>query len=144
MAKKGKKLPDNATNHQWGKTVTIKKELYDNQPAWRFSTVDREGPFKWPINEQVELEIVNKLHQFDSMLWANIEGKQHHFLSENSLSKEAFKRLQAIKQDDEIDNLFSFHLQGRPRIIAIRHSNIAKLLWYDPEHQVAPSQKKHT
>lgn len=78
------------------------------------------------------------------MLWADIQGKQHHYLSTSSLSRQAIKRLIDIKLDDEADNLFSFHLQGKPRIIAIKHGNIAKLLWYDPEHQVAPSTKKHT
>lgn len=78
------------------------------------------------------------------MTWADIQGKQHHYLSASSLSKEAVMRLAQIKLDDEIDNLFSFHLKGKPRIIAIKHANVAKLLWYDPEHKVAPSIKKHT
>jgi hypothetical protein len=52
--------------------------------------------------------------------------------------------LEEIKLDDEIENLFSFHIQGEERFIAIRHLNVAKLLWYDPDHQVAPYTKKHT
>ena len=78
------------------------------------------------------------------MTWIDISGKQHHYLSPSSLSKEAKQRLEELELDDEIDNLFSFHLKGKSRIIAIKHANIAKLFWFDPEHQVAPSKKKHT
>lgn len=139
-------IPKSAVVREDAKTVKMKIHTSDNKPVWRFSTVDAniKSLFKWPKGQQAELDIVSKLHQFDSMLWSSIEGKQHHFLSASSLSPEAKKRLKEIELDDEIEHLFSFHLQGKPRIIAIRHSNVAKLLWYDHEHKVAPSHKKHT
>jgi hypothetical protein len=143
MSKK-KSVTSRATNRANNKTVKSEKQHHNRKPVWRFSTVDKEGIFAWPKGQQEELEIVLKLHDFDSMNWDDISGKQHHFLSPSSLSKEAIQRLNEIKKDDEIEHLFSFHLQGKPRIIAIRHANVAKLLWYDPEHKVAPSPKKHT
>jgi len=144
MGSKQKKVPTSATNRPVQKVVKTKEHQIDNRPAWRFSTVDRDGPFAWPKGDQKELEIVGKLHDFDSMTWIDISGKQHHYLSPSSLSKEAKQRLEELELDDEIDNLFSFHLKGKSRIIAIKHANIAKLFWFDPEHQVAPSKKKHT
>lgn len=144
MAKE-KKIPNKAINREQQKTVKIiSPSNTENKPLWRFSSVDKSGPFCWPKGKPEELDIVSKLHEFDSMTWDEISGKQHHTLSPQSLSKEAKDRLEHIKKDDEIENLFSFHLQGAPRIIAIKHSNVAKLLWYDPEHKVAPSKKKHT
>lgn len=143
MANK-KRVPKQAANRVDAKEVRTKAHYVDAKPVWRFSTVDKGGLFCWPKGKQEELFIVSKLHDFDSMTWADIQGKQHHYLSVKSLSKEAVKRLEHIKLDDEVDNLFSFHLQGRPRIIAIKHANVAKLLWYDPDHQVAPSTKEHT
>lgn len=113
-------------------------------PAWRFSTVDKEGPFKWPINQAAETEILNKLRQFDSMTWAELSGKEHHTLSAQSLSKQAQRRLALLQRDHEIDLLFSFRLQGKPRVICIKHGSTALLLWYDPEHKVCPSHKKNT
>ena len=77
------------------------------------------------------------------MEWTEIAGSDHHSIPVSKLSNEAQKRLEEIKQDD-IDEIFSFHLQGKPRIICIRDLSIAKLLWFDPEHKVCPSQKKHT
>jgi len=142
-----KRVPKDAVVRKVEKSVRVHEQTNDGKPVWRFSTVDLGGPFKWPKSEQTELEIVSKLHGFDSMTWHGqdgIEGKQHHFLSQSSLSKEAKQRLIDIKKDDDIDNLFSFHLQGQPRIIAVRHQNVAKLLWYDPEHKVVPSTLQRT
>ena len=144
MGKKQKTVPVAATSRSIGKTVAIKEAPSDDFPVWRFSTADLNGPFLWPKTKDEELAIVEKLHQFDSMAWKSIEGKTHHFLSLTSMSKEAIKRLEDLKKDDDIENLFSFHLSGRQRIIAIRHGKVAKLLWYDPQHGVAPSKLKHT
>lgn len=144
---KGKSVPSSATARDQKKTVKTNKSQdiqREGRPSWRFSTVDKEGPFAWPKGKPEEAAIVEKLHAFDSMLWSDIQGKQHHFLSASSLSKQAKDRLEAIQKDDEIENLFSFHLQGKPRIVCIRHNDLALLLWHDPEHLVAPSQKKHT
>lgn len=144
MTKNRKKVPNCATSRPDKKQVKIIDQPTDNKPLWRFSTVDKYGPFPWPKGSPVELHIVEKLHDFDSMYWEEIKGKQHHTLSPSSLSREAIERLKEIELDDEIEHLFSFHLQGRQRIIAINHANVAKLLWYDPDHGVAPSTKKHT
>jgi hypothetical protein len=144
MARKPKNVPNSATGRSAGKNVVLKEAPRDDSPVWRFSTTDLNGPFPWPKTKSEELSIVEKLHQFDSMTWKSIEGKAHHFLSQSSISKEAIKRLEDIHRDDEIDNLFSFHLSGKERIIAVRHGNVAKLLWYDPQHSVAPSTLKHT
>lgn len=127
-------MPKQAANRASLKEVRTQEHVVDKSPVWRFSTTDKGGLFCWPKGQPEELEIVNKLHDFDSMTWADIQGKQHHYLSTSSLSRQAIKRLVDIKLDDEADNLFSFHLQGKPRVIAIKHGNIAKLLWYDPEH----------
>jgi hypothetical protein len=77
------------------------------------------------------------------MHWHEIEGKQHHSIGIESLSKEATDRLAEIKQDD-IAEIFSFRLQGAHRVFGIRDRSVVKLLWWDPEHGVCPSLKKNT
>ena len=136
-------VPDSAISRTDQKNVRITPAQIDSKPSWRFSTVDKSGPFAWPIGSEEELEIVGKLHHFDSMQWSDIEGTDHHSIDIDKLSKEAKKRLQQINQDD-IDEVFSFHLQGKPRIICIRDRHIAKLLWFDKNHKVCPSKKKST
>jgi hypothetical protein len=144
MAKIRKQVPNPAINKPNSKQVKVAEQKLNAKPVWRFSTTDKSGPFAWPKGSPKELELVAKLHEFDSMFWSEIEGEHHHLLSESSLSKESKKRLAELKLDDEVDNLFSFHVSGKSRIIAIRHLGVAELLWFDSEHQVCPSRKKHT
>jgi len=40
--------------------------------------------------------------------------------------------------------LFSFAIDGRRRVWGIRREHVLCLLWWDPNHQVCPSQKKAT
>ena len=142
---RGKRVSKQALRRGSGRNVRMEVTPdYDSEkPSWRFSTVDRGGPFAWPIGSKDELKIVEKLHAFDSMRWSEILSKQHHRISIESLSKDAQLRLQEIKLDD-IDFVYSFRLQGKPRIFCIRDGSVAKLLWFDPEHQVCPSTKKRT
>lgn len=145
MAKSKKKtIPTSVTNKPDNKSVKYKKFEGDGKPSWRFSTVDLGGEFKWPSGTYVELKIINKLHHFDSMPWDEIEGNRHHFLDKSPLSKKAQERLCEIQKDDFADSVFSIALEGKVRIIMIREGDLAKLLWYDPSHQVCPSPKKHT
>jgi len=142
MAKQ-KTTPRSATNRVEKKTVRTQGVQQPVTPSWRFSTVDKNGPFAWPSDTDIENKILQKLRHFDSMKWQEIEGPDHHTIEVSNLSKEAQNRLTEIKQDD-LDEVFSFHFSGKPRIIGIREMNVIKLLWWDPDHQVCPSIKKHT
>lgn len=144
MSKHRKGVPSSATARRREKNVRSSDIQIDPNPSWRFSTVDLGGPFPWPKGIPAELNIVAKLHNFDSMRWVDIEGRDHHLLKAETLSPDAIKRLQDIGRDDDVDSLFSFHINGEPRIICIRDRNIAKLLWFDPTHKVSPSHKKNT
>ncbi len=141
--KKSKRVPRSAIQRSDKKEVRLQQTNIDTKPSWRFSTVDKNGPFSWPIGTDKELDIVGRLHNFDSMEWAEIEGPNNHFIEISKLSTEAKNRLKEIQQDD-VDQVFSLRLKGKPRIICIRDRNIAKLLWFDPDHKVCPSKKKHT
>lgn len=143
MGGKPKRTPVSATNRADEKNVKTAVQPTPDTPSWRFSTVDKGGPFPWPVGTEVELDILQKLRQFDTMRWKEIEGPDHHAIERHKLSKDAKDRLTQIKQDD-VDEIFSFHFSGKPRIIGIRDRNVVRLLWWDPEHGVCPSVKKHT
>lgn len=138
-----KKPPLSTLSRPDSKSVRFSVDHRDEKPSWRFSTADRSGPFSWPNDQEKRIAILDKLHSFDSMRWSEIEGPDHHAVPVDDLSPAARKRLAEIGQDD-IDEVFSFHLGGRPRLICIRALNVAKVLWYDPKHAVCPSKKKHT
>jgi len=101
-------------------------------------------PFGWHEIERVKLdEIRNKLANFESMTWGEILGRNSHLIPVGDICKGARDRLEALKQDD-IDELLSLRLSGKQRIWGILEEQALKLLWWDPEHLVCPSQKKHT
>ncbi|MGR2680062.1 hypothetical protein [Chromobacterium haemolyticum] len=144
MAKKQKRIPNQAVNRdESAKKVVVPAQVQLESPCWRFSSVDLGGPFPWPKGSTEELEILSKLHEFDSMRWTEIEGAKHHSISVDRLSRDAQKRLEEIQQND-IDELFSFRLTGPKRVFGIRLNGTVKLLWWDPEHKVCLSNLKNT
>lgn len=120
----------------------------DKRPVWRFQTVDFEGPFGWiSCRPRTKLrEVIEKLGQFESMTWQEIEqSRSHkcHFIDVDDLQKQARDRLDQIGQGD-VDQVFSLHLSGPERVFGIRDRWIFKILWWDPEHAVCKSKLKHT
>lgn len=80
------------------------------------------------------------------MTWSEIlvdSKKQNHTIPIPELSKEAQSRLREIGNDD-IDTLISLRLSGKRRVWGIRTGSTLSILWWDPEHRVCPSKKKHT
>ncbi len=115
------------------------------RPVWLLSKIDMDGDFGWKsINERDKiLKIIDRLKSFESMTWADIVGSDNHSIPIYNLSHGAKKRLSQINIH-EIEELFSFHLTGKERIWGIREEEKCKILWWDPDHLVCPSIKKHT
>ena len=59
------------------------------------------------------------------------------------LCSHAQKRLVEMKLDD-VDEVHSLRLSGVHRVWGILTENVLTLLWWDPNHEVCPSLKKHT
>lgn len=113
-------------------------------PTWVFRIIDFDSPWcPKQLDQPTLLMIINKLGDFETMTWGDIEGPNNHSVEKYKLIKDAQQRLESINQDD-VDELFSFRLNGRNRVWGIRDGQVFKLLWWDPEHQVCPSPKKHT
>jgi hypothetical protein len=113
---------------------------------WTLDSVDRDGPYsilKCNV-EHLLFILVSKLQSFGTMSWAEVEGKTgSHFVSVEAFSSNAQNRLSALNQED-IDSLFSLRITGKERLWGIRDRAMLKLIWWDPEHEVCPSTKKHT
>ncbi|MEM9019318.1 MAG: hypothetical protein AAGC44_02045 [Planctomycetota bacterium] len=67
----------------------------------------------------------------------------HHEISLDRLSREACKRLEQLAFDD-LDSLFSMRLSAKKRLFGVRKEPYFYVLWWDPDHKVCPSKKKHT
>lgn len=121
------------------------EKVIKRSPVWRIGSLDFGGPWGWERMGDLSLfkAIREKLKNFETMTWSEIEGRDHHFISIKNISKEAKQRLQDINQDD-LDQLFSLRLSAKERLWGIRKEEILNILWWDPEHSVYPVPKKHT
>lgn len=121
------------------------REMPATAISWRFSRADKGGPFAWTSLQDpaVYKAVMERLHCFETMSEREIGESGSHPIPLASLSKEAQRRLQEIQQDD-IDALMSFRINGPTRVFCIREREAMRVLWYDPDHQVCPAPKKHT
>ena len=113
--------------------------------VWRFSSVDRNGPFAWPAlaDPASYKDVMEKLHVFETMEETAIRGQGSHPVPLADFAKSAFDRLVAIQLDD-IDELMSFRITGAGRVWCRMDRNMMLVLWWDPQHEVCPSQKRGT
>lgn len=148
MARNRKKRPKIAAA-----PIPTKSPKIANQPpafqggilAWRFNAVDKAGPFPWTgLDDAVEYkEVLEKLIGFECMPENELISAGCHSIPTENLCSEAQARLVELELDD-LDGLFSFRLTGKKRVFAVVRSKYVRILWYDPEHKVCPSKKKHT
>lgn len=114
------------------------------RPVWRLRRLDWGGPFPCNALDAATLEaVVKKLGHFETMTWDEIARGGSHAIGVGSLCLAARKRLDEIGQAD-VDDVFSLRLEGKARVFGVRDRWILDLLWWDPDHQVCPYQKKHT
>lgn len=89
-------------------------------------------------------EVLQRLKSFESMTWAEIDGPTGgHGVETRRISRAARHRLTEIQQDDA-EVLFSLRVTGRRRVWGILDEHVFKVLWWDPEHEVYPVEKRHT
>ena len=119
--------------------------IMHDKPKWRIAFIDYDGRwgFNGLTNKEKLIDILTKLKDFEGMKWGEIEGNHHHLISITNICKDAKNRLLEIGKDDYQD-LFSFGLSGIERLWGIRQHEAFYILWWDPNHSVCPSKKKHT
>jgi hypothetical protein len=129
------KIPKNSVNPN---------EFYEQKPAWRISKMVMNGDYGWEILDVQKLIVIkDKLSSFESMTWNEIlTNPGSHQVKIDKLSKEAQSYLE--KMNYGVDELLSLRLSGKERVWGILAEGILDILWWDPEHQVCPSLKKHT
>ena len=69
--------------------------------------------------------------------------KLNHNVSVDKLIKEAQERLLEIFSE-QLDELTSLRLTGNQRVWGKIYEGVMDLLWWDAEHRICPSYKKHT
>jgi hypothetical protein len=122
---------------------------HDENPAWRIRRMDFIDPYGWhKVDATLLSEIREKLSQFETQTWAQIlvdAKKQNHSVPVNDLCRDAQVRLSGIfKGPIDVDDLLSLRLSGKERVWGILRKGVMEILWWDPNHLVCPSIKKHT
>jgi hypothetical protein len=112
---------------------------------WNLDNIDMDGPFGWKRSSIFELleTVFPKLKHFESMTWGEMPKTGSHAIEVGSLCKEARDRLEELNLA-EYDTLYSVRLQGEPRLFGIKDRAVLRLLWWDPNHEVCPSNLKRT
>lgn len=143
--KNSKKIPKKFVEPIESKTPKANVFPSDHcQPEFKAEQMDKEGRWGWNSFQPIQIqEVLKKIFDSQKLTWQELRNNGSHFVDREDLCAEAQKRLIQIRKDD-LDQLFSLRLTGSKRIWGIKEGNIFWLLWWDPNHEVCPSHKKHT
>lgn len=122
-------------------------EILRRRLVWRFSEVDDTG--EWPPHEigaTAMGDLLRRMGNFEAMTVGEIfapgsqVGKTYEV---ESLPKKVRDRLEEIERDD-LTELARLRCGARPRLYGVLREHIFHVLWWDADHAVYPSKKKHT
>lgn len=161
MAKSKKKLPKHDSKSKKELTVirpNAQKEVHigsnpnkfgNTMPKWTFARVDKDS---WTIHDTFINTILEKLIQYESMTWneimnmtrqgRNSNNTMNHNIPRGALIKSAQQRLDQLKIYE--DEIFSLSLDNKKRLWGILDSGVFQIIWYDSNHEICVSKKKHT
>ena len=119
---------------------------YKWKPSWNFSICDFEHE-AWSLKTSKDIysEVIDKLVSFENMRWKDIivrDKDKNHWITCDKLSKPAQKRIR--DKQWEYSELFSLRLSGKLRLFGYIENGIFNIIWYDKNHEICPSPKKHT
>ena len=136
MARKQAKVKHRPSSEKKPK-ASYQNNLDSRHLSWRFSKADRGGKWAWsklgnsPNNF---CEVIEKLQDFETMNWPQIEMSGSHPINVEEISKEARKRLTEVGKENVVD-IVSFHITAKERVWCVRvKSSIMEILWWDPKH----------
>jgi hypothetical protein len=113
--------------------------------VWRFSMIDLDGPWGWAgLDTDFAKRLCERCINWESMHEGELfgQGGNKRIPAEN-MCEEAQRRLAAINLDD-YGALWELKVSGKPRVWGLRSGHVFYPVWWDPEHSVCPSKKKHT
>ena len=119
--------------------------VMENKPVWSFALLDFGGSWSFPNIDTASLrKVLERFRSLESMTWKEIESTTgSHVIEISSIIRSAQETLEELHLDDATD-LFSLRIQGRERIWGIRDNHILRILWWDPNHEICPSEKRNT
>lgn len=123
--------------------------IYQMRMTWSCDDPDRDGawesgtPRDWG-DDVWAAEIEPKLDHWSELTWGEIDAfasgtghKMHHGMDVDDITEEAQLRL--VELDKYTDTIFRFRLGGRPRLWGFRYLADFDVIWFDPEHEIYPT-----
>lgn len=115
--------------------------------VWRFHGLDQDGRWSMAnLGSARLLEVLLKLGSFEQQtireLFYDGEEPGKHYNVEN-LPKESHDRLTELGREDETI-IARLRLTGQQRLYGFLREHVFHVLWWDPQHEVYPSNKRHT
>lgn len=147
VSKTPQAVPGSSTGKQPQSRPHDRDEVMARRLLWRFSDVDHDGDWSFSsMNPSDLVDVLQRLGSFESMTVREIfytgdnPGKHYDV---PTLPKPALGRLIELGREDET-KLARLRLTGERRLYGFLRDHVFHILWWDPTHDVYPSQKKHT
>jgi hypothetical protein len=126
----------------------------DHVPKFSFRYADRghNGAWGWPGGDSAA-EVLNFLCDMSQLTWNEIKNqrtggkdrhKKHHHQAVDAVCAEAQRRFAELRLDEVFEEFFRFRLGGQKRLWGFVVASVYYVVWWDPDHQVCPSEKRHT
>lgn len=117
MGSKKQKIPKALVTPSESKIPKVGVNPSDHcRPDFKAEQMDRDGPWGWNHFDSSEIqELFQKIFETQKLTWQELRNNGSHFVNRKDLCSEAQKRLIYI-QNDDLDQLFSFRLNGRKRV----------------------------
>lgn len=130
------------------RSVLPDAETSDKRMAWRFCHVDHDGPWSFEkIDGSILRDLMAKLASFESMtvneIFRNGEEPGKHYDVEKLPNPMSRERLEELSLSD-MTKISRLRLGGKVRLYGFMEGNCFHVVWWDPEHQIWPSQKRNT
>lgn len=133
---------------------STRTDLDQRHMVWVFHRVVRTGKFSFTSDRSDfdSKEILDTVIEYNQLTWAEImrathgtRGKtNHHYIGDHldDLSKAAKDDVRKFVEEQQLDKLFSFRLNGKTRIYGLRDGEKFEVMWYDPNHEFYPTKNR--
>ena len=122
----------------------VSSETLKEKVQWCFELFDNHEWHGRGHKEKTFLFVANELKQYSKRTWNQILRKKwrDHGIPVDKISPNAQRRLR--KLDINVDYLWRFRFSSKLRIWGIKAGKIFRVLWWDPEHEVYPTEPRNT
>lgn len=124
-------------------------------PLFCFRYTDRAStnPWKWAVADKDASQLLDFLREMAQLTWRQIDAQttgpghkrrqKHHGQGTETFESDQRADIKRMKLGEIFgDEMFRFRLSGKRRLWGFRVGRVFHAVWWDPEHQVYPTDKE--